>query len=225
MKLFERQIWHVLALIFLISGIIYLIQIDKKILSGSLWNIPTKTWLVIALAIPIVHQLYVLLCWRLELYYKLLTKEIGQEAFKIYKAGFFILFFGRMIFILLLSESNKNTFELDSFFKYAISGVISILVFYAFYSVNKYFGIDRAAGSDHFDLNVSKAPFVKKGVFKYTNNGMYTVAFMIVYLPGLLFQSRASLLVAVFSHIYIWVHYYCTELPDIRAIYKNNNEK
>lgn len=206
-------------------GIIPLVQFDNKLLSGSLWGIPTKIWLILALASPVVHQVYVLICWRLELYYNLLTRKIGEEAFRIYKVGFFILFMGRMVFILLLSESNKNTFHLGPFLKYTISGIISIVVLYAFYSVKKYFGISRAAGLDHFDLSIAKTPIVKKGIFKYTNNGMYAFAFLIVYLPGFLYQSRASLLVAVFSHIYIWVHYYCTELPDLKTIYKNNKRK
>ena len=29
----------------------------------------------------------------------------------------------------------------------------------------------------------------------------------------------AALVVAMFSHLYIWVHYICTERPDMRLIY------
>lgn len=79
--------------------------------------------------------------------------------------------------------------------------------------------MERAAGKDHFDPSIAKLPFVKKGIFRYTNNGMYIYAFLIFYLPAILYQSGAALLVAIFSHIYIWVHYYCTELPDIKKIY------
>jgi hypothetical protein len=35
----------------------------------------------------------------------------------------------------------------------------------------------------------------------------------------LLLLSQAALLAALFNHLYIWVHYYSTELPDIRHIY------
>lgn len=223
MRIFERQIWHIFILLLLIAGIMTLVQYDKYLLSGSLWGIQTKSWFIIALVTPIVHQVYVLLCWRLELHYKLLTRKIGQKAFKIYTIGFFILFVGRIIFIVLLSVSNENTFHLDSYLKYSVSGIITIVFIYAFYSVIKYFGMERAAGLDHFDSGISKLPFVKKGIFKYTNNGMYIFVFLIIYLPALLYQSRASLLLAIFSHIYIWVHYYCTELPDIKTIYKNRD--
>jgi Phospholipid methyltransferase len=223
MMVFEKQIWHILILILLILGIIILTNLEKEILLGSLWHVPTKTWFIISLVVPIIHQIYVLLCWRLELHYKLLTRKIGKTAFNFYLAGFFILFISRIIFITLLSESNKNTFDLDIFSKYAIAGVLSIIVIYAFYSVKKYFGIKRAAGLDHFDSNIAKLSFVKEGIFKYTNNGMYTYAFLIIYLPAILNQSKAALLVAVFSHIYIWVHYFFTELPDIKRIYKKTD--
>ena len=36
---------------------------------------------------------------------------------------------------------------------------------------------------------------------------------------GLVFLSQAALLAAMFNHLYIWVHYYSTEKPDMRLIY------
>jgi hypothetical protein len=36
---------------------------------------------------------------------------------------------------------------------------------------------------------------------------------------GFAFLSKAVLLAAAFNHLYIWVHFYFTELPDIRHIY------
>jgi hypothetical protein len=85
--------------------------------------------------------------------------------------------------------------------------------------VGKYFGLKRALGIDHFDPAYRKIPFIRQGIFKYTSNGMYKFAFLLLWAVGLLFLSEAALLVAAFSHLYIWVHYYCTELPDIRRIY------
>jgi len=224
MRLFEKQIWHLLILTFLILGIIVITNLENEILIGSFWNVSTKTWLIISLVIPVVHQIYVLLCWRLELHYKLLTHYLGKNAFGIYLVGFFVLFISRFISIILLSEANKNTFNLNSILKYFIISILSLIVIYAFYSVKKYFGYKRAAGLDHFDSSIAQLPFVKKGIFKYTNNGMYMYAFMFIYLPALYYQSIASLLVSVFSHIYIWVHYFCTELPDIKRIYKKTHD-
>jgi hypothetical protein len=61
--------------------------------------------------------------------------------------------------------------------------------------------------------------YVEGGIFRFTNNGMYVYGLMILYLPGLLLFSKAALIVALFNHIYIWIHYYCTERPDMKVIY------
>jgi len=77
-------------------------------------------------------------------------------------------------------------------------------------------------GIDHFYPEKYKnETFVKKGIFRYTDNGMYIFGFFILWIPGILLQSKAALLAALFNHIYIWVHYYFTELPDIKEIYSN----
>ncbi len=220
MKIFEKQIWHLLALIIFLGFVYFLIQKDVTILQGSFWSISTKLWLITALLVPIIHQVYVLLCWRLELHYKSLSNRFGANIFRKYTVGFFILFAGRMVFITILAISNANTIQMSSSLKYILIVLISAIAIYAFYSVKKFFGMDRAAGIDHFDSEISKLPFVKKGIFKYTNNGMYTYAFLAIYIPALLFQSKAAFLIAVFSHLYIWVHYYFTEVPDIKRIYR-----
>lgn len=223
MKVFEKQLWHLIVLVLLISGIIFRIGKDPSTASGSLWSIQTKIWIATTVAVPVLHQIYVLLCWRFELYHKSLSKTFGKNAFKIYKVGFFILIASRMVFLIILSISNKNTLSLSPFYKYIVITILSIVVVYAFYSVIRFFGMDRAAGLDHFDYSISKLDFVKKGIFKYTNNGMYKYAFLGFYIPGIIWESKASILVALFSHIYIWVHYYCTELPDIKTIYSTEN--
>jgi hypothetical protein len=38
-------------------------------------------------------------------------------------------------------------------------------------------------------------------------------------MPGIALRSRAALVVALFSHLYICVHYFCTEKPDMKRIY------
>ncbi len=48
---------------------------------------------------------------------------------------------------------------------------------------------------------------------------MYVFGLLIFWIPGLLTASSPALLVALFSHIYIWVHYYSTEKPDMARIY------
>lgn len=101
----------------------------------------------------------------------------------------------------------------------ALAVLLLLPALYLFHSVRKYFGFRRAYGIDHFDESYRALPFVKQGIFKYTGNAMYVAGFLILWTPGLLLLSTAALLAALFNHLYIWVHYYCTELPDIRRIY------
>ena len=56
-------------------------------------------------------------------------------------------------------------------------------------------------------------------MFKYTDNAMYKFGFLILWSIALFTLSKAALLAAAFNHLYIWVHFYFTELPDIRQIY------
>lgn len=226
MKIFDYQFWHFLLLIILLILLYVLSQTDHTLLEGNLWNISTRSWFLLAILTPIVHQIYVLICWRAELHYNSLTNLLGLKAFKLYKIGFAFLILSRPVLITLLAFSNANTINLPPFISCLISIVLIIPAIYLFYSVRTYFGIDRAMGIDHFYPEKFKnKSFVKKGIFKYTNNGMYLYGFFILWIPGILLQSKAALIVALFSHIYIWIHYYFTELPDIRIIYNSDQDK
>ena len=219
-KIFRYQIWHLVSLLILIALAQIFITKNYDEMHGSLWSISTKVWFWLAIAVPILHQVYVWLIWRLELHRNTFTSRYGIGAsFKVYASGFSILFGSRLIFIIFLALSNQNTLIINPYFSYFLSAVITILVIYLFYSVKRYFTIERAFGIDHFDKNYNK-PYVKGGIFRFTNNGMYVYGLMILYLPGLLLFSKAALIVALFNHIYIWVHYYCTERPDMKVIYE-----
>jgi len=131
---------------------------------------------------------------------------------------FSLLFVCRLIFIVILAISNQGSLSINPLYAYLIAALITPVVIYLFYSVIRYFTIERAYGIDHFDKNYSE-PYVKEGIFRYTDNGMYIYSILILYLPGLLLLSKTALIVALFNHVYIWVHYYCTERPDMKVIY------
>ncbi len=90
---------------------------------------------------------------------------------------------------------------------------------YLFYSVKHYFTFTRAFGADHFDPAYRSMPIEQRGIFRFTSNGMYVFGFLLLWVPGLWWSSSAALVVALFNHLYIWVHYFATELPDMRRIY------
>jgi Phospholipid methyltransferase len=216
---FEKQGQHFLLLVVLLLGV-YLLA-TKDVLSGQLWGLSTQAWLWISILIPVVHQIFVWLFWRLELHHGLIKRWFGDRAFTIYRVGFALLFLARPVAQILLGISNRNTLSLNPFIAYTIAVVLFIPFAYTMYSVGKYFGIDRAFGIDHFEPAYRTKPFVKQGMFKYTSNAMYKFGFLIFWALAFAFLSKAALLSAAFSHLYIWVHFYFTEQPDIRRIYGN----
>jgi len=220
-NLFRYQLWHLIslfALLFIIQGII---SDKEENLQGLLWGVSTTVWFWFAIAVPVIHQVYVWLVWRIELFFNVFTRRFGvKKSFTMYAAGFSILFVGRLIAIIVLAVSNQGSLIINPYLAYIAALIITPLVIYLFYSVKKYFTIERAYGIDHFDKDYNE-PYVKQGIFKYTDNGMYVYGLMILYLPGLLLFSKAALVAALFNHLYIWVHYYCTERPDMKVIYGN----
>jgi hypothetical protein len=223
MKIFKNQFWHLLSLAILLPVLIVFINKNEvDILYGGLWHVETYIWLIAAILAPIAHQIYVLVCWRAELYYQSITKLFGRKTgFTLYKIGFIILILLRVVTIVILAISNEGTLYINPIFSYSLAVLFALPVIYLFFSVFKFFGIDRAFGIDHFEPEISNTlGMVKEGIFKYTSNGMYVVGFLILWIPGLIFLSKAALLAALFNHIYIWVHYYFTELPDMKFIYR-----
>lgn len=220
----KKQGQHYLLLIILLLGVYFLATGD--VLSGQLWGIGTQTWLWIAIATPVLHQIVVVFLWRAELYHHKMTEWFGDRAFPIYKVIFTILFVGRPVTLILVGISNGNTLGWNSTLAYMLVVVLFIPSAYTFYSVLHYFGMDRAYGEDHFKPDEYRSkPFVKQGMFKYTDNAMYKFAFLILWALAFLFISKAALLVAAFNHLYIWVHFYFTELPDIRHIYGDKSKE
>ena len=131
----------------------------------------------------------------------------------------------RLLTIFVLAISNAKTMNIDPTLAYFIAGVLMIPLLYLLYSLRKYFGFNRAIGIDHFyPEKFKEEQMVNQGIFKYTANGMYVFGLLILWIPGILYQSKAALAMALFNHLYIWVHYYFTELPDMKVIYRVKNK-
>jgi hypothetical protein len=217
-QLFEKQGWHALSLVVLLMSTTLLTKIDG-ILAGELFGLFTSFWFWLAIVIPIAHQIFVLVAWRKQLQNQWMTRLFGEKDFTVYTIIFNLLFLGRPVSVILLSIANRETFSLSDGWRIGISLILFIPFAYLMYSVLKYFGYQRALGIDHFDESYRELPLVRKGIFKYTSNGMYTFGFFIMWIPPILAASKAGLLLAAFSHLYIWVHYFTTEKPDMERIY------
>lgn len=169
-----------------------------------------------AVAFPVLHQVFVWLAWRFEFRSSTTSKTIGFGA---YVVLFFVLFGGRFVSLVALAWIDRESLNLQIVPRVVATFILTIPGIYAMYSVQRYFGMARAAGADHFDSRYRSMPLVKRGIFRFTNNGMYLYAFLLFWGIAVGFNSAAALIVAAFSHIYIWVHFYATEKPDMEYLY------
>lgn len=206
-SLWSGQLLHFLALPILLSSTFY---VWIKI------GMPSPFLFWFAIAIPIVHQIFVWLSWRMELKSGATSRSIG---FKTYLILFFVLLVCRPISILFLAWSDQGTLGCSELQRTIISAVLFIPALFTIYSVRRYFSFTRAAGADHFNPKYRKMPLVKKGIFKYSSNSMYVFGFMIFWAFAVVFDSSATLLASAFGHLYIWIHYFATEKPDMNYLY------
>jgi len=175
---------------------------------------PFLFWITIS--IPIIHQLYVWVTWRLELRSKTVSRVIG---FRPYLVIFFILLIGRLVPFLMLCWANRESLGLEILPRLVLSILLLLPALYTMYSVKTYFGFTRAAGADHFELAYRNLPIVKRGIFKFSSNSMYVFGFMMFWAMAITFDAKAALLASAFGHIYIWIHYFSVEKPDMNYLY------
>jgi protein-S-isoprenylcysteine O-methyltransferase Ste14 len=222
-KLFEKQGWHTLFLAVLLIAVFCVSQ-DIGMQIGSIAGIKTPTWLWISTFIPVAHQVFVGLGWRAQLHYQWMTRIFGDKDFFVFGVFFILFLLARPVSIIILAISNASSYSLNAFLRAIIGVILFIPVVYLLYSIGKYFGVKRAMGIDHFDPAYKDLPMVTEGIFKYTRNAMYTCGFLVLWLPGVIWVSKAALLSAAFSHLYIWVHYFTVEKPDMGVIYEGESK-
>jgi len=172
-----------------------------------------------AVSFPVAHQVFVWLAWRLELRSATISNSIDFYG---YLACFFLLFGGRFVSLAVLAWLDRGSLRLPVAPQVLVTALLSSLGLYAGYSVKRYFGMVRAAGADHFDRRYREIPLVKEGIFRFTNNGMYAYAFLLFWAIAVGMNSSAALVVAAYSHAYIWVHFYATEKPDMEYLYRES---
>lgn len=217
-RIFSHQLAHLLWLAGLLSGV-WLASHLPGFWDGLLFGWPTSIWVYASIGVAIGHQVFVWACWRAELHAQGLTRSLGRSAFNVYATTFSILILARPVLITGLAISNAGTLPLNQSIAVGLSVILGIPVIYLIYSVRRYFGFRRAFGIDHFDSSFRGLPMVRQGIFKFSRNAMYVYGFLLLWIPGIYFRSIAAIIVALFSHIYIWVHYFVTEKPDMQTIY------
>ena len=210
---FKGQIWHLGGTIILFYIGFQFVDLESN--TNSFFGFNALNWFLIAMFMPLIHQIYVWICWRSELCWKSVSNTIG---FKGYVILFFILIISRLSAIVLCFVDYGSLYKPS-----VIAWIISIIIFipgaYTMYSVKKYFGFLRAAGADHFYQKYRDMPFEKRGIFKWTPNAMYVFAIGIPFAFAIATGSKSMFIVAIYTYISIWLHYYFTEKEDFKVIY------
>ncbi len=219
MTILEGQPLHALLLLVLLGAVIAWIGIFPGTVAGEWLGVSAAAWLWITVGIAILHQVYVAFAWRTELHRGLWTRWFGARAFSRYKVGFTLLIVARPLSILALAIANRGTLPIPPAVAWAVGAACALPPIYLGYSIARYFTMDRAYGIDHFDASYRGAPFVREGIFRWSPNAMYVFGFLALWAIAFLFRSQGALLAAGFQHLYIQVHYVCTERPDMRRIY------
>jgi len=213
---FKNQIWHIGGLVILFYLGYQIVDFEND--SNVFLKISSKNWFLFSMMTPLLHQVYVWLCWRSELCWKAISKTIG---FKTYAVIFIIIMILRLSSI-GLCFADYGTWFVPGWIAWTISVLIFIPFFYTIYSIKKYFGFMRATGIDHFDPGYKDIPFERRGIFKWSSNAMYTFAIAVFFGFAISSGSKAMFVFATYSYIGGWLHYFCTEKEDFRIIYGNN---
>ncbi len=213
---FKGQIWH-------LGGTIVLFYIGAQFVdlesnSNTFIGISALNWFIIAMSIPLIHQTYVWICWRSELCWKSISSSIG---FKGYLIVFFILIISRFSAVVLCFVDYGSLYT-PGWFAWVLSIIVFIPGAYTMYSVKKYFGFVRAAGADHFDPKYRDMAFEKRGIFKWSSNAMYVFVLAVPFAFATAAGSQSMFIVAVYSYISIWLHYFFTEKEDFKIVYEKN---
>ena len=213
---FKNQILHLGGIIVLFYISVQFVDLESN--TNTFLGISALVWFMIAMSIPLIHQAYVWICWRSELCWKLISNTIG---FKGYLILFFILIISRLSAIVLCFVDYGSLYK-PGWLAWILALILFIPGAYTMYSVKKYFGFLRAAGADHFDSKYRDLPFENRGIFKWTPNAMYVFAIGIPFSFAVATGSQSMFVVAIYTYISIWLHYFCTEKEDFKVIYKDN---
>ena len=145
--------------------------VDLDSNTNTFLRISALSWFMIAMAIPLTHQVYTWICWRSELCWKSVSSSIGLKGYLI---GFFILIISRFSAVVLCFVDYGSLYK-PGLIAWALSIVVFIPGLYTMYSVKKYFGFVRAAGADHFDPKYRNMSFENRGIFKWFDNAVGVV--------------------------------------------------
>ncbi|MEN8136302.1 MAG: methyltransferase [Thermodesulfobacteriota bacterium] len=220
-RFFENQIWQVLLLAAVFASALF--GYDFIAVPHGQWlGLSTRQWFLIVIITPVVHQFYIWLCWRGELYFKALSRIFGDHAYSVFSIIFLLLIGIRFFSIFAVCVADYQSLSMPFVTRLIAAFILHLPAMYAMYSVLQYFGFERIPGEDHFaPEKYRNKPFVQQGMYKYSANVMYVYAGLIFWAAAILCGSKAGLIASAYMYATVWTHYFCTEKPDIKYIYSS----
>ncbi|MHC5012024.1 MAG: methyltransferase [Planctomycetota bacterium] len=222
--LFRGQLLH-LVLLLLLTCVAYA-------LAGPAWTeaggtrrdlvflgLHARTWFWITVAVVVVMHVLVWLAWRTQLGWGTLTRIFGRRDIAVWSGVFLPFLVARPLLTLAAALADPFSLLLPRWLSLSLGVIVLFPALYAVFSVARYFGIPRAVGGDHFRRAYREMPRVCQGAFAWTGNAMYALVFLLLWSIALLGGSHTALVLALWQHAYIWVHYHCTEKPDMALMY------
>ncbi len=216
--IFEGQAQHLGIALLMASGANALLSEPTD--APSLLGLTAKGWAQLSILLALIHQVIVAIVFRMQLYKNMMSRIFGPLDLKVWAAIFMPLLILRPLTAIMTGWADATPLTSHRPTEIALGLILLVPAIWAMHSTLKYFTLPRALGGDHFRDTYLAMPMVDQGVFKYTNNGMYGVVFLAFWAIALLFGSWNALVLALFQHAYIWVHFYCTEQPDLRRMFQ-----
>lgn len=214
---FRGQLLHVVALVLLVP---MAYEVAAPTLGeSSVLGVSDTNWFWVGIVLAVVHQIIVWLGWRAQLGWGLLTEWFGRHDMIVFGSVFFPFILARPLVVLLLGCADFGSLGLDPWTYVVLGTVLIVPAFYTLWSIILYFGFRRAMGGDHFRKEFQQAELVDQGIFSLCSNAMYVFGLLFLWSLAVYTNSRAALVLGLFQHVYVWVHYYGTEKPDMRLIY------
>ena len=139
LKVWSGQVIHLVGLAILLAFLLLAWASLGRPFFAAFW---------IAVALPVLHQVFVWIAWRSELRSSMISKAMGFGG---YLVVFFVLFVGRFLALGILAYLDQGSLGLGTVPRVLVTGVLTVSSVYAIYSVHRYFGLARAAGADHFE--------------------------------------------------------------------------
>lgn len=217
-KVLRYQGYHLLIYA-AIGAVLYFAVMQFPDGDRKIWGLSARELILLSWNFAALHQGWIAFFWRTELYLGKIGAWFGAAGFKIFRVGFVAFALCRLLLLIPVSMATAGIASIPRALSVGLIVVTTPFILWGLYSVFVYFGATRAFGADHFDPAYRDGTLEQRGIFKYIPNSMYTVVLLLLYHPGLLWDSWPGLITAAAHHALVWTHYFCTEKPDMKEIY------